>query len=279
MSIKPDISIILTTYNQPLWLEKVLWGYEAQTASNFEVVIADDGSSSPTFDVIEHMQKLVHYPITHVWHGGKGYDKCGNMNEAILASKADYLLFSDADCVPRPNFVEVHSLGRQRGHFISCGYYKLSLELSKALTKEDILEGRCFNLKWLKAHGVKSTFRNHKFTQSKVLASVLNTLTPTKATWNGHGSSTYKDYILKANGFDTRMHYGGQDRELGERLVNAGITGLQKRYSTTTVHLDHKRGYKTQESIDKNKAFRKHTRSAHITVTPFGIKEGLTPKG
>jgi len=47
--------------------------------------------------------------------------------------------------------------------------------------------------------------------------------------------------ILKVNGFDERMQYGGQDRELGERLFNAGIKSKQLRYSAVVVHLDHKR--------------------------------------
>jgi glycosyltransferase involved in cell wall biosynthesis len=42
------LSVIFTTYNQPAWLEKVLWGFEAQTFRDFEIVIADDGSDAPT---------------------------------------------------------------------------------------------------------------------------------------------------------------------------------------------------------------------------------------
>lgn len=272
---KPEISIILTTYNQPEWLEKVLWGYEVQTAENFEVVIADDGSKQPTFDVIEKMQKLVHFPIQHVWHEDKGYDKCGIMNLSIQKAQANYLLFSDADCIPRNDFVQVHLSRRKRGHFLSCGYYKLSMELSKKLTNEDITSGRCFDLKWMKQQGLPSTFKNNKFTRNKTKANFLNWITPTKATWNGHGASTYRDYIENANGFDTRMEYGGQDRELGERLVNAGITGIQIRYSTVSLHLDHKRGYKTQESIDKNNALRQTTRQTKIARTPYGIVKDL----
>ena len=37
---KPSISVIISTYNSELWLEKVLWSYEAQTFKDFEIVIA-----------------------------------------------------------------------------------------------------------------------------------------------------------------------------------------------------------------------------------------------
>ena len=38
------ISVVIATYNMPQWLEKVLWGYRAQSHRNFELIIADDGT-------------------------------------------------------------------------------------------------------------------------------------------------------------------------------------------------------------------------------------------
>jgi glycosyltransferase involved in cell wall biosynthesis len=38
-------SIIISTYNSPLWLEKVLWGFSIQTINDCEIIIADDGST------------------------------------------------------------------------------------------------------------------------------------------------------------------------------------------------------------------------------------------
>ena len=56
MASIPSISVIISTYNQPEWLEKVLWSYEQQSFKNFEVVIADDGSDESTRQLIEQMQ-------------------------------------------------------------------------------------------------------------------------------------------------------------------------------------------------------------------------------
>ena len=55
--------------------------------------------------------------------------------------------------------------------------------------------------------------------------------------------------ILNVNGFDERMQYGGEDRELGERMLNLGIRSKQLRYSAVCLHLDHTRGYVKQEMI------------------------------
>ena len=52
-----DVSVILSTYNSPDWLEKVLWGYSCQSQGDFEVVIADDGSGDETRRRIEALGK------------------------------------------------------------------------------------------------------------------------------------------------------------------------------------------------------------------------------
>ena len=42
------LSVIITTYNSEEWLKKVLFGYLNQTETDFEVVVADDGSTEKT---------------------------------------------------------------------------------------------------------------------------------------------------------------------------------------------------------------------------------------
>ena len=75
------------------------------------------------------------------------------------------------------------------------------------------------------------------------------------------------------NGFDERMQYGGEDLEMGERLMNYGIKPLQIRYSAITVHLDHPRGYVTEDMLVRNKNIRKFTRKHRVVKTPYGISK------
>jgi len=75
------------------------------------------------------------------------------------------------------------------------------------------------------------------------------------------------------------MPYGGLDRELGERLVNAGVKGLQIRYSAVCVHLDHPRPYKDPEILARNRAVREAVRRDHVTRTPNGIVKDLPLTG
>lgn len=270
---KPEISVIISTYNAVSWLKKTLIGYKVQNYQDFELVIADDGSSKETRVFLEEFQKETTIPVIHVWQEDEGFQKSKILNKAILACKARYILMSDGDCIPRKDFVKVHLDKRQDGYFLSGGYFKLPMGISEKITEEDIVSQRCFDIGWLKKQGLKSSIKNKKLTAGKQEAKILNAITPTGATWNGHNASGWKKDILAVNGFDERMQYGGQDRELGERLVNYGLKSKQIRYSAICLHLDHPRGYKTPESIAFNKKIRQETRSEKKSFTPFGINK------
>ncbi|MBR9852990.1 MAG: glycosyltransferase [Algicola sp.] len=267
----PKISVIVSTYNAEEWLKKVLWGFNCQIFKDFEVVIADDGSGPKTKELLAEMSKKVFYKIIHVWQEDDGFQKSKILNKAVEACNAEYIIMTDGDCIPREDFVEVHYINKEPGFFISGGYYMLPMNISKLITLEDIEKQNCFNIHWLKEKGIPKTFKNNKLTASGIISKLLNTITPTNASWNGHNSSGWKRDILNVNGFDERMQYGGQDRELGERLFNFGIKSKQLRYSAVCVHLDHKRGYKTPESIAKNQAIRKETRLNKLVWTHYGI--------
>lgn len=264
-------SVIISTYNAIEWLEKVLWGFNCQTTTDFEVVIADDGSDRFTKEKIESLQKNLSFPIIHVWHKDDGFQKTKILNKAIVASTTNYLIFTDGDCIPRKDFVETHLLHCKKGIFLSGGYFKLPMAISQMISMDDIKKQHCFDIKWLTSNGFERTLKSLKLTSSKRLAKMLNAMTPTKATWNGHNSSCFKTDLLEVNGFNEEMKYGGEDRELGERLFNKGLTSKQIRYSAICVHLDHSRGYVTPEIWKKNNAIRAFTKANKIIKTSHGI--------
>ncbi|MEZ4779581.1 MAG: glycosyltransferase family 2 protein [Flavobacteriaceae bacterium] len=269
----PQISVIISTYNAIAWLEKVIWGYMAQEFKNFELVIADDGSTEETAQLIKKYQSLSSFPIVHVWQEDEGFQKSRILNKALVACNTEYVVMSDGDCIPRKDFLKHHFDKKEEGYFLSGGYFMLPLDISKRITQEDIVSGNCFDVSWLKENGLKHSFKNNKLNAGTTKAKILNAITPTNASWNGHNASGWKKDIVSVNGFDERMQYGGQDRELGERLMNKGIKSKQIRYSAICIHLDHPRGYKNEASINKNKAIRKSTRDEKKIWTPFGIKK------
>ena len=269
------LSVIISTYNAEAWLEKVLWGYGCQTFKDFEIVIADDGSGPKTKVLIDTFRREYGLDINHVWQEDDGFQKSRILNKAVVACKSEYIVMSDGDCIPRADFMEIHATEMEVGCFLSGGYFMLPMDISTKIDKNDVLSGNCFDVKWLKSNGLKSSFKNNKLNSKGFKSKLLNTVTPTKPSWNGHNASGWKKDIVAVNGFDERMQYGGQDRELGERLVNYGIKPKQIRYSAVCVHLDHKRGYKTPESINKNLAIRATTKQEKLKRTAFGILKDI----
>lgn len=266
-----DISVIISTYNQPEWLEKVLWSYQFQTFKNFEVVIADDGSTDETKIVIERMLKEVDFPVQHVWQPDDGFQKTKILNKATVVAKADYLIYTDGDCVARNDFVETHFQLREKGFALSGGYFELTEAVSKQITLNKIASQDCFKSEWLIEKGQPKSFKMNKLSSSKLKTSILNTFTPTKATFDGMNVSVWKQDVLDVNGFDERMQYGGEDRELGERLMNNGISFKQIRYSAICLHLYHDRPYKNDEAFARNKSIRAETKKQKSTFTKYGI--------
>jgi glycosyltransferase involved in cell wall biosynthesis len=264
-------SVIFSTYNSEKWLEKVIIGFSVQSYKDFEIIIADDGSREATKNLIDKLRAEIDIPIVHVWQEDNGFQKSQILNKAIIASNSDYLIFTDGDCIPRKDFVQTHIDYREQGYFLSGGYFKLPMSISELISKDDIVNQRCFDLKWLTANGLPKSYKNIKFTAKGFLSKFLNFITPTNASWNGHNSSGWKKDLVEVNGFNQEMQYGGQDRELGERLFNKGLKSKQIRYSAICVHLDHKRGYVNEETWKKNFAIRENTRKNKVIKTPIGI--------
>lgn len=269
------LSVVVTTYNHPEWLEKVLWGFAAQTRRDFELLVADDGSDDRTRDLIERVRPDLGYAVKHIWHPHEGFRKCTILNAAIAASTGDYLFFTDGDCIPRPDLMAVHAAHARPGAFLSGGYLKLPMVTSRAITKEDILAGRATDYAWLRAHGTPFSRRALRLWWGPTAAALLDRVTTTGPTFNGHNASVWRDDLVKVNGFDERLEWGGLDRELGERLENAGVRGQQIRHRALVVHLDHGRGYKRPEAIARNRAIRDEVAARHLTRAAVGLDRHL----
>lgn len=272
-------SVIFTTYNSPKWLEKVLWGFFQQTVQDFEIVIADDGSKDETRQLIERIRQETNIPIQHVWQEDDGFQKCRIMNKAVLATKGEYIIFTDGDCIPRKDFIEQHLSLSEPNTYLSGGYFKLPMDISEAITKQDIEQQKPFDIDWLISMGMKKTHKMMKLTAEGNWAKFLNKVSPARATWNGHSASCYKKHILAVDGFEEEMQYGGQDCEFGDRLVNHGLKAKRIRYSAVCVHLDHKRGYVTPEMLAHSKKIRTQTKQERLIKARKGISTHLQSNG
>ena len=96
-------AVIVTTYNRPDALAATLDGYLAQDRRDFELLIADDGSSDETRALVADYSKRASFPLRHVWQEDRGFRAGAARNRALAQTRrADYVIFSDGDCVPPP---------------------------------------------------------------------------------------------------------------------------------------------------------------------------------
>jgi glycosyltransferase involved in cell wall biosynthesis len=267
----PSIGVVFTTYNRPHDLERVLAGYAKQTLPGFEIVIADDGSADETRDCISRARDRWNLDIRHVWHEDLGFRKCKILNRAIAETSAEYLIFTDGDCIPHPRFVAGHLALARPGYFVSGGCVRLGDTATRAITPDDVLAGSVFDHHWLLARGESAINLRKLALSAEPWRHVMNTITTTKPTWNGHNSSTWREEALAVNGFDERLGYGGLDREFGERLERCGMKGVQARYSLMCLHLDHPRPYRAREIMDANRQIRRDNARLRVRRTAHGL--------
>ena len=155
MSAGPsDVSVIFSTFQQPEWLRKALCGFASQTQTDFEIVVADDGSGEETAQVIRSARKRAGLRIEHIWQADSGFRKCRVLNKAIVRARGDYLIFTDGDCIPHPEFVARHLELAEPGRFLSGGLLRLPLGLSHNIQPDDISSGRAFSASWLSGLGM-----------------------------------------------------------------------------------------------------------------------------
>lgn len=268
-----NAELIISTYNSPVALNLVLSAITRQTRPPQSVAIADDGSGPETRALLESYADRL--PIRHVWHPDTGFAKNEILNRAIASSTATLLIFIDGDCVASPGFIARHIDLAHPQKFTTGSVLRLSERTTEALTEADVLSGKTFDHSWLKAQGEVSTLsRSVKAGRFSLrVSALLDRLSPVRKTWSGGNASTYRSLLMEVNGFDMSMRYGGEDKELGSRLINAGIKGQFLRYSAPLLHLHHARGYVDPEIVKSNRAWIGQTRKTGKTRTEHGIAD------
>lgn len=103
----PDgVSIVVPTYNGARKIEGLLSCLEKQTFHDFDVVIAVDGSTDNTLDVLNAYKKNTPLSLQIIDSPNKGRSHARNL--AVNAAKGQTLVFFDDDMLPSNDCVEAH---------------------------------------------------------------------------------------------------------------------------------------------------------------------------
>lgn len=235
------LAVIVTTYNRPDALALVLAGYQAQTDADFELIVADDGSTDATRQLLDDLTRRTAFPIKHVWQEDMGFRAAAIRNQAALATQADYLLFTDGDCVPSRGFVAAHRRLAERGFFLAGNRILLGEALTAAATRDALPLHQWDMSTWQnvrRSGGINRTLP----LRSLPLPGWLRKMAPRR--WRGAKTcnlSLWRDDFERVNGFDERYNgWGLEDSDLVIRLIRAGVRHKSARFSSPVFHLWHR---------------------------------------
>jgi glycosyltransferase involved in cell wall biosynthesis len=236
-----SLAVIITTYNRPDALLAVLTGYLAQKDRNFELIVADDGSTTETAQVINKIKVIADFKITHVWQEDQGFRAAAIRNRALAETFADYIVFSDGDCLPLPHFVAQHRRLAEAGWFLAGN----RILISEALT-QSVLANRVPVLTWTAFHWLRAAVTNqiNRFIPLLLIpvASPLRKI-PAKR-WEGVMTcnlSAWRSDLMRINGFDEAYSgWGLEDSDLVIRLLHAGVYHKSARFAAPVLHLWHR---------------------------------------
>ena len=242
MTLSPRLSLIIAVYNKPDTLRFVLAACGRQSFTDFEVIIADDGSGPEIGRVVGEAQHLYPFSITHLRHEDIGWRKNVMMNNGIRTAHAQHVIFIDGDCLPGRHFLLDHWNEREPGKVLLGRRVETSERWSKALTLDMIANGRFEHYGWRewldgfrgKSLRVEDGIRiPNRFVRRLLLRSIRGML--------GSNFSAAKNDLLAINGFD-ELYDGpgcGEDSDVQYRLSLIGVTGKSLRNLAIQYHIWH----------------------------------------
>lgn len=233
-------AVIITTYNRPDALAAVFAGYFEQSDGEFELLVADDGSTVETHALIENHAARSPFPLHHVWQEDLGFRPGAARNRAAARTQADYLIFADGDCVPTRDFVRRHKALAETGFFLSGNRVLLSEPFTQRVLAENIPLHRWRAARWLLAWMMRDV--NRLLPLLMLPDAPLRKCAPRK--WEGVKTcnlSLWRADFMRVNGFDeTYSGWGLEDSDLVIRLIHAGIRRKSARFAAPVFHLWHR---------------------------------------
>jgi len=243
------ISVVVSTYNRPDALERVLAGCIAQYDPSYEIIVADDGSAEATRAVIEQIAATTPLRIQHVWHEDDGFRLAAIRNKGIAQARGEYLIFLDGDCVPQHDFVMRHRQLAQTGFIVTGSRILLGEKLTQHVLSQKISLPDQRAGFWLKQR----------------LAGQANKIAPLFAKlpdrdwrrlkqfkWRGIkgcNMSAWRDDLEAVNGFDESfVGWGHEDADLVVRLANRNVHRKLGAYATEIFHLWHREQARDRET-------------------------------
>ena len=236
MSKKITSSLLISTYNWPESLELILMSVKCQKILPDEVVIADDGSSFSTKELIDRFQTDFSIPLHHVWHEDKGFRASEIRNKAIAKCRFEYIIQIDGDTVLHPLFIIDHLNLAERNCFISGS----RVLVGESAMKEAIIKKRISFSPF--SDDIVNRLNAIHFPFYNLLIKPKNTpIEKLIYKIRGCNMSFWKQDLIDVNGYDEDfVGWGREDSELVLRLLKKGCFLKRIKFAAIQYHLYHK---------------------------------------
>ncbi|EAJ1157445.1 glycosyltransferase [Campylobacter jejuni] len=241
-------ALIITTYNQKERLKLVLDSVKNLAFLPNEVLIADDGSKEDTARLIEEYQKDFPCPLKHIWQEDEGFRAAKSRNNAIKASKSEYIILIDGDMILEKDFVKNHLEFAKRKVILQGSRVILNKNESEEILKNNNYS-LAFNKKGFKNQRsiflAKCVYKFSKLTKKFFKKSQL---VKGSKTCN---MSFYKSDFEAIEGFNEKfIGWGREDSEFVARfLFNDGVFKRLK-FNALAYHIYHEENSKNMLEIN-----------------------------
>lgn len=234
------VAVIVPTYNRPDALAAVLEGYLEQDDLDFELIVADDGSTAETRGVVEAFQLRAPFALRYVWQEDRGFRLAAVRNRAVAATDADYIVFTDGDCIPARHFIAAHKRLAERGYFLSGNRVLVSERFTRELLEHSVPVHEWSTGQWLRAW-LRGAI-NRWVPLVSLPDSALRKVRPLQ--WEGVKTcnlSLWREDLERVNGVDESYSgWGLEDSDLVIRLHHAGVRHKSARFAAPVFHLWHR---------------------------------------
>lgn len=232
---KPEIAILVSSFERPRHLRRVLASIAAQrgVTGALEVIVTDDGSRDETHRLIRQFAASVNFPVRFTTHPHEGFHIARCRNEGVQLTDAPYLLFLDGDCVIPPDHVRIHLDRRQSGYCFAGYPIHINQAISEQITEDDVRSG---------AYLQRASSLNRLKMRWRHVRAILYTLlrSPTRPKLLGGNLGIARADYERVNGYDENFRgWGCEDDDLRFRLRDAGIHVASIAWWTHTYHLWH----------------------------------------